>query len=158
MQMKGISPLVATVLLIAFTVAVAGIISVWLTGFARTSTSTVGKESERQLICSYAAISLRSVKYSTSSSTLSGILENSGSVAIGNLSLQIIYANATTQKFELCLIGNQALNCSVSNISLAKYGDAITFNVSASRDFDTIIATGNCSTRDEIGVSEVSLA
>jgi flagellin-like protein len=156
--MKGISPLIATILLIAFTVAVAGIISVWLTGFARTSTSTVGQESERQLICSYAALSLKSVKYSSSSSTLSGIIENSGSVAIGNISLQIIYTNATTQKFELCLIGNQALNCSVSNITLAKYGDAVTFNVSASSNYDKIIATGNCSTRAEIGASEVTLA
>jgi hypothetical protein len=78
-------------------------------------------------------------------------------VAIGNISLQIIYANATTQKFELCLIGNQALNCSVSNLTLAKYGDTVTFNVSASSNYDKIIAIGNCSTRDEISASEVSL-
>jgi len=39
--MKGISPMVATVLLLAFTVAVGGIISVWLTGMTRTQTAGV---------------------------------------------------------------------------------------------------------------------
>ena len=39
--MKGISPMVATVLLLAFTVAVGGIISVWMTGLTRTQTAGV---------------------------------------------------------------------------------------------------------------------
>jgi flagellin-like protein len=156
--MKGISPLVATVLLIAFTVSVAGIISVWLTSFARTTTSTVGEESERQLLCIHASLSLRSVAYSSSSNTLTGILENSGEVPIGNISLQIIYNNATSQKFELCLVGNRALNCSVSNLTLARYGETAVFNVSISDNYDRIIAIGNCTTRDEVKASEVTLA
>jgi len=41
MKMKGISPMVATVLLLAFTVAVGGIISVWMTGLTRTQTAGV---------------------------------------------------------------------------------------------------------------------
>jgi len=41
MKMKGISPMVATVLLLAFTIAVGGIISVWLTGMTRTQTAGV---------------------------------------------------------------------------------------------------------------------
>ena len=39
--MKGISPMIATVLLLAFTIAVGGIISVWLTGMTRTQTAGV---------------------------------------------------------------------------------------------------------------------
>jgi len=39
--MKGISAMVATVLLLAFTVAVGGIVSVWLTGMTRTQTAGV---------------------------------------------------------------------------------------------------------------------
>ena len=41
MKMKGISPMIATVLLLAFTIAVGGIISVWLTGMTRTQTAGV---------------------------------------------------------------------------------------------------------------------
>ncbi len=37
--MKGINPLIASVLLIAFTVAVGGIISLWLTSFSKVMTS-----------------------------------------------------------------------------------------------------------------------
>jgi flagellin-like protein len=46
--MKAISPMVATILLIAFTVAVGGIISVWLTGFTRTATG--GTESRTEAL------------------------------------------------------------------------------------------------------------
>jgi flagellin-like protein len=158
--MKGISPLVATVLLIAFTVSIAGIISAWLTSFARTTTSTVSEESERQLLCLHASLSLRSATYSSSSNSLIGVLENSGEVPIGNISLQIIYNDATSQKFELCLVGDRVLNCSVSNLTLARYGDTATFNVSVSSydKIDRVIVIGNCSTRDEIRANEITLS
>ncbi|MEM5854631.1 MAG: archaellin/type IV pilin N-terminal domain-containing protein, partial [Candidatus Aenigmatarchaeota archaeon] len=42
MKSKAISPMIATILLVAFTVAVGGIISVWLTGFTRTQTASAG--------------------------------------------------------------------------------------------------------------------
>ena len=44
--MKGISPLVAAILLIAFTVAIGGIISIWLTGFARQQTAQVSSATQ----------------------------------------------------------------------------------------------------------------
>ncbi|MEM5879443.1 MAG: archaellin/type IV pilin N-terminal domain-containing protein [Candidatus Aenigmatarchaeota archaeon] len=42
MNSKAVSPMIATILLIAFTVAVGGIISIWLTGFTRTQTAAAG--------------------------------------------------------------------------------------------------------------------
>jgi flagellin-like protein len=50
--MKGISPMIAVVLLIAFTVAVGGIISVWLTGFTRTTTGGTESRAEALSRCS----------------------------------------------------------------------------------------------------------
>jgi flagellin-like protein len=41
---KAISPMVATVLLIGFTIAVGAILSVWFTTFTRTQTATVSGE------------------------------------------------------------------------------------------------------------------
>ncbi len=57
--MKGISPLVAAVLLIAFTVAIGGIISVWLTTFSKTATQQVQAATEYQIRCAVNRLSLK---------------------------------------------------------------------------------------------------
>lgn len=51
MKSKAISPMVATILLIAFTVAIGGLISVWMTGFTRTIGAGVSSVSENQTAC-----------------------------------------------------------------------------------------------------------
>jgi flagellin-like protein len=50
--MKGISPMIAIVLLIAFTVALGGVLSVWLTGLTTTQTQQVTNQSSSQVKCS----------------------------------------------------------------------------------------------------------
>jgi flagellin-like protein len=50
--LKGISPLIASVLLIAFTLAVAAIIGSWLTSMTKTTTDTVGSQLSQQVNCS----------------------------------------------------------------------------------------------------------
>jgi flagellin-like protein len=54
--MKGISAIIASVLLIAFTVAVGGILSVWSTTLTTTQTQTVGNQTGGQIVCSPALI------------------------------------------------------------------------------------------------------
>jgi len=54
--MKGISAVIATVLLVAFTVAVAGILSVWSTTLTTTQTQTVSNQTGGQALCSPALI------------------------------------------------------------------------------------------------------
>jgi flagellin-like protein len=49
--MKGISPLIATILLIAFTVAVGGIVSLWITGYSKTQTTQISQTSQDQIAC-----------------------------------------------------------------------------------------------------------
>ena len=58
---KGISPLVAGVLLVAFTVATAFIASGWLTGFVRGTTANVSAEAGFAIACSNAAVSIEKV-------------------------------------------------------------------------------------------------
>jgi flagellin-like protein len=48
---KAISPMIATVLLIAFTVAVGGILSLWLTGYMTTTTGVVETATTNQTKC-----------------------------------------------------------------------------------------------------------
>ena len=64
MIMKGISPLIAAVLLIAFTVAVGGIISLWLTSFSKTTTSAVQTSTEKQVKCASTVLEITSVSTS----------------------------------------------------------------------------------------------
>ena len=49
--MKGISPMIATILLIAFTVAVGVTVSVWMTGYASTTGGSVSGATENQTAC-----------------------------------------------------------------------------------------------------------
>lgn len=142
--MKGISPLVATVLLIAFTVAVAGLLSNWLTGFTSQTTQQVATSSTNTLSCSYGGISLGSLKFSSTSNTLAGNIENTGTVSLGNVSLQIIYSNKTVANYFLCTVGGVANNCTSKNISIIPR-DLITFNVSAQSTYETLRIATNCS-------------
>ena len=60
---KGISPLIATILLIAFTVAVGGIVSLWITGFTQTQTSQVSAGSTDQVQCGSSVLTISRAIY-----------------------------------------------------------------------------------------------
>ncbi|MFH8132172.1 MAG: archaellin/type IV pilin N-terminal domain-containing protein [Candidatus Aenigmatarchaeota archaeon] len=157
MPVKGISPLVATVLLIAFTVASAAIISFWLLPFLSSFSKTTSEEAEIQLKCSRGGVYLFDLNYNLSSSSLSGKIENTGSVSLGNFALQIVYLNYTTEKIELCFSGGTVVACENSNLTLLPR-NIISFSVLLPNNYDIITLTTNCSvygvydrvTRDEI--------
>ncbi|MCX6820663.1 MAG: hypothetical protein NT016_01820 [Candidatus Aenigmarchaeota archaeon] len=65
MSGKGIDSMIATVLLIAFTVAVGGILSVWLTSMASTQTETTGSAANAQTLCARSVLVIKEVDYST---------------------------------------------------------------------------------------------
>lgn len=79
--MKGLSPLVSVVLLIAFVVAIAGFISVWLSGLTTSTTEFTSEQSEKSLTCANARLKFESV-------TSTGIVySNPSPVSITNVSL-----------------------------------------------------------------------
>lgn len=130
---KGISPLIAEVLLIGFTVAVASIIIVWVTSFTKTSTREIGSQAETQMSCTYGGIEFYdTVTYNSSSSILSGYLRNTGNIPLGNISFQILYANGTIQNFN-----NQIAEILPNNLA--------SFSLSGvSPDFNMIYVSTNC--------------
>lgn len=143
--MKGISPLIATVLLIAFTIAVGGLISIWLTGFTQTQTQAVGTQATNQITCSNGGISLSSMSYCNS--YLVSQITNTGTITLGNLSLTIVYANTSTQKIYLQLLGNVVNGTSAccGNFSLAP-SEVSSFNFTiGGSNYDTIRLVSNCS-------------
>lgn len=78
---KGISTFIAAILLIAFTVAVGGIISFWLTGYTTTSTGAVEASTSNQTKCAGVFIKIDSV---TSSKI---IFSNPGNQPISSISI-----------------------------------------------------------------------
>ncbi len=59
--MKAISPLIATILLIAFTIGVGGLVSIFITGLTTTSTGVTSNQSEALTKCAGAWMSVYSV-------------------------------------------------------------------------------------------------
>jgi len=146
--MKGVSPLVASVLLIAFTIAVASLFSGWITSFTKVTTEEVQEQSEKKLTCSYGGIALDNVKYNKTAGNMSGTIENTDLITLGNINFEIFYANATREKLNLNMeiepserkpFNRQALGMNISN------------------NYNTIRVITNCSNvYDEISSRDVS--
>ncbi len=151
--MKGISPLIATVLLIAFTVGIGGIISVWVTGFTQTSSKIVSKQGENQLICANGAIDLTNLKYCNNN--VSGLVKNNGRIAVGNVTLYTVFNNGTLLQHSLNDTGTGGSN-SGSLLSI-RVGALFSFNVSigggSNNSYDRFYVSTNCSTVTDSAVA-----
>ena len=62
--MKGLSPLVATIMLIAFAVAVGSLLAIWLTGFASSTTEFTSEQGNKVTQCAGARLKVESVSAS----------------------------------------------------------------------------------------------
>jgi len=91
--MKGLSPLIASVLLIAFTVSIAMIIMGWLSSFARTTTTNITTKTEEALGCSDASIAIEHVYVSGTSAAI--VVKNTGFVDL-NVSGMIVNTTGGT--------------------------------------------------------------
>ncbi len=153
--MKGMSPLISIILLVAIAVAVAGIISTWISSYTKTTTSQVGEKSSKEINCVYGDLSFQTVSYCNG--YLYGNIKNTGMVDLSNITVQIIYANASFESIELCKSGISVITCSQSNLTL-KQGEEIMFNVSASSNYKKILTYSlTCPTKgDSIESSYVS--
>ncbi len=89
---KGISPLIAGVLLIAFTLAVAAIIGGWLTSTVREETTQVGTGFALQVNCTKAALDIIDAVCVTNNITIG--VSNTGPISVKSPS---IYARATDE-------------------------------------------------------------
>lgn len=57
-QLKGISPLIASVLLVGFTLAIAAVVVVWITNFSQQQAETIGQRGEQQTFCAFSTLFL----------------------------------------------------------------------------------------------------
>lgn len=96
---KAISPLIASVLLIAFTMAVAAILTSWVTGFTKTQTGFVGEKAEKQVKCTYATFKVQksdvTYNFSAQTTNINVTVYNDGSEDLYNFTFTMI-TNANT--------------------------------------------------------------
>ena len=93
--MKGISPLIATVLLIGFTIAIGGIISVWISGTTRTQTEEIGKQANIQSQCVGSSLAVKEVRQSGAQVNVTYVLET-GTETLTNITVEGIAAGNRT--------------------------------------------------------------
>jgi flagellin-like protein len=95
--MKGVSALLASVLLIAFTVAIAVIVMNFYSSTIKSSTETIGNKTATATECSSASINVEDVYVSAAAKTASVIVKNTGFTNVVLESAQIM--NTTGSNF-----------------------------------------------------------
>ncbi|MBI2578167.1 MAG: hypothetical protein HYW26_00495 [Candidatus Aenigmarchaeota archaeon] len=90
--MKGVSPLIAAILLIAFTLAIAGILGSWATRF-----SQQGLEKNEEKESCVGALGLRSPSFSGTLLTVQ-VTNQKTNFNLSGMAANVIYANATKTK------------------------------------------------------------
>jgi len=108
MGMKGISPLIASILLIAFTLAVAVVIGSWLTSISSQETSQVGGSLNETVTCSKGVIAIVDIPSNTIV-----IIQNAGQINLsGNFTLSCGTNITTTSSVSLGKGGMASLTSS----------------------------------------------
>lgn len=103
MSNKGLSPFIATVLIVAFTISTAIIIMNWYKSFSLEASERIGNQTSQRIDCSYAAISFRNV--CVNGENITGIIENTGNIDLRNIEIDIIYKNGTTLVYNSTQLG-----------------------------------------------------
>jgi len=130
--MKGVSPLVAAVLLIAFTVAVSMIVMGWFSTFVRGTTANISGTTEEAIGCNVASISIEHVYISGTTGTI--VVKNTG------------FKDFTTVKG--IIVNTTGGTCDLGSITLSKGAvDDISGTCNAIANcnaFDRAIVTTEC--------------
>jgi flagellin-like protein len=116
---KGISPLVATVLLIAATMSIAMILAFWASSFVKTSLPATN---ETQQKCQFSDFQIYQCTYNLTSSSLNVILQNLRSNPLDNMVVYLLFTNnSISDQYSLngTLLGGTYKSYTLSNMPLA---------------------------------------
>lgn len=146
MNSKAVSPMIATILLVAFTVAVGGIISIWLTGFTRTQTATAGAGAA----CLASNVRIFSPLSSSPTNTVNAYIMNlrsdmnititSGLAICGGVPGSVNTTPVTVLPGQTGLMVLSASGCTLSNTEIRMVG-----NCSTGGSFVASCPVGTCS-------------
>lgn len=137
--MKGVSPLVASVLLIVIVVTIAALLTSWLTTFTKGAQSTVSNRTDVALDCSGASISIQDVYVTNGSAgTIRVLVKNDGLVGrLSIISAQVL--NTSGNNFT-------ASNMPVTSFDIGDVESVVFGNVSVTTcsAFSQVVVTSNC--------------
>ncbi len=110
--MKGLSPLVAALLLIAFTVAVGSIISVWIGGLTIEQTKSTSASSDKLLKCSKSVLDITQVQ--------GKIFSSPKGTTYGDFNVTFVYSTGSEDLYNFTIAltdngGNVIQNTTASN-------------------------------------------
>lgn len=127
--MKGISPIVAAVLLIAITMTIAGVLAYWSSTFVSTS---LPSENVTTAQCRLAQFEFLNCRYNSTSQTIIFSLNNVRSVDLPNLTAFVEYGNGTVGS-------GVSLNQSLLSSTIRSYSVS-----SISSDFSNLVIKTSC--------------
>ena len=118
--------MIATVLLIAFTVAVGGILSMWLTSLASTQTETTGAAAEKQILCARSVLKIDEVTY---------LQEAATGVDSANVTIVYEYGTENLYNFSISFIDSNRLSYTITAANLATKAGMAQYNNTAGQQF-----------------------
>ncbi len=130
--MKAISPMIAVVLLIGFTVAVGGILSVWLSTLTTSQTTTVSSGTEKQVKCTASSLKVSEVRFPTGtgrSYVNVSVVYETGTESLSNITVEITARGVTDL---------------VNSTETVVPGEARAVNVTANYPPEVVSARGFC--------------
>ncbi len=95
-NMKAVSALIASVLLLAITLTIVFIISNWSTSFTAKQTGIIQGGSDTQIQCSSAGLAIDNVSYNCTSGKLMMEAYNSGTKDLYDLKMQVLLGNGSS--------------------------------------------------------------
>lgn len=148
--MKGISPMIASVLLIAFTVAIGGFFITWLSSTTSIQTTSVGSAGEKAAQCGTTTIVVKEVRYSTSSSRVNvTVIHSSGVEPLRNVSVTVTGGGISNSSDDSISSGVISKNVRYSSSDF-KPGQSEAFSVTVTGGAlippDLVTASAFCST------------
>lgn len=98
---KGLSPLIATVLLIAIVMTTYGVLSGWAKDFARSMSTTIGERSKTKIRCSDSSLYIENGSYNATNDKLSVRMYNNGYETLKNFELRLVLSNETVKEYSI---------------------------------------------------------
>lgn len=118
MTKKGISPILASVLLLAVTISVAGVFSGWAPTLAQTVTDQTGNQTEHRLDCNEASAEFISANYNSSASEIDTALRNTGRADIPELILVVFdSSDSLITQSNLSVNAGNVANTTISGVN-----------------------------------------
>ncbi len=118
MTRKGISPILASVLLLAVTISVAGVFSGWAPSLAQSVTDQTGNQTEQRLACNQASAEFISANYDSGNSEVDIALRNDGGEDFNELILVAFSSEDTLlAQSNISIDSGNVANTTVSNVN-----------------------------------------